>query len=105
MAQRKNHRISIQRQSSAQDAAGQLVDSWTTTATIWASIVPLRGREYFNASGERATVTHQVFIYYGTDVVPRDRIVYGSRILDIDDVFNVDERNMELKLMCTEHVN
>jgi SPP1 family predicted phage head-tail adaptor len=100
----RDKKVQIQRQGSTQDAAGQLSDMWTTQATVWASIKPVSGREYFNASGERAEVTHTIGILYGPTVAPRDRIVYGSRMFDIKSVINVDERNRELLLMCTEHV-
>jgi SPP1 family predicted phage head-tail adaptor len=70
----------------------------------WASIEPISGREYFNASGERAEVTHQVLIRAGVAYVPRDRIVYGSRIFNVRSVMNLEERGRHMRLMVTEHV-
>ena len=101
---RRDKLITIQRRGSAQDDAGQEIETWTQTAQVWATIRPIRGREYFNASGERAEITHTISIWYGTTVAPRDRVVYSGRTFDIQSVINIDERNRDLELMCVEHV-
>jgi SPP1 family predicted phage head-tail adaptor len=101
---RRDKLITLQRRGTTQDTTGQVVETWTQLEQAWASIDPVSGREYFNASGERAEVTHKVSIWYGPTVAPRDRLVYGSRVFDIRSVINVGERNRDLLLMCTEHV-
>jgi len=103
-AGRRDKLVTIQRRGDDQDSTGQVLETWSPQSTIWASIAPVAGREYFNASGERAEVTHKIGIVYGPTVAPRDRITYGSRIFDIKSVINLQERNRELLLMCTEHV-
>lgn len=104
-AGRRDKKVTIQRLGTARDDAGQILDTWTDQHTVWASITPVAGREYFNASGERAEVTHKIGIVYGPTVAPRDRIVYGSRVFDVKSVINTKERNRDLQIMCTEHVN
>lgn len=96
--------VSVQRQVSTRDAAGQVNDDWNEITQWWAAIKPISGREYFNASGERAEVTHEIGMRYGVDVRPRDRVVYGSRVFNVRSVLNIEERNRHLKLMCSEHV-
>lgn len=103
-AGRRDKKVTIQRRGSSKDTAGQIIETWTDQSTIYASIAPVAGREYFNASGERAEVTHKIGIVYGPTVVPRDRIKFGTRIFDIKSVINTRERNRDLQLMCTEHV-
>jgi SPP1 family predicted phage head-tail adaptor len=101
---RRDKLLTFQRRGTAQDASGQEVETWTdVTPQSWARILPVSGREYFNASGERAEVTHRIEINYRA-LAPRDRAVYGSRVFDIKSVINVEERNRDLLLMCTEHV-
>lgn len=101
---RKDKLVTLQRRGTTQDSAGQVVETWTEIQKAWASIDPIVGREYFNASGERAEVTHRVKIHYGPTVAPRDRVLYGSRVFDIKSGINIEERNRDLELMCTEHV-
>ena len=98
-------RVAIQRQASGQGSTGQPNGAWATTETVWASIEPVSGREYFNASGERAEVTHKVRIRYGSTVAPKDRLLYGSRVFNIRAVLNLEERGRWLQLMVSEHVN
>ena len=95
-------KVSIQRQTTTTDSSGQPQDTWTTTSNPWVSIRPISGKEYFNASGERAQVSHEVVLRHGPTVAPKDRIVYGSRTFDIQSVLNLEERSRYLKLMCRE---
>lgn len=97
--------VSIQRLGTAQDSAGQVIETWTTTATEWASIEPVSAREFFAASGERAEITHKITMHYGVAVLPRDQVVYGDRAFEIKGTMNVGERNRELLLMCAEFID
>ena len=98
----RNLLASIERRGTAQDGAGQVIESWTEQEKAWVSIVPVSGREYFAASGERAEITHKISMAYGPTVLPRDRITWAGRTFDIRSALNVEERNRELTLMCTE---
>jgi SPP1 family predicted phage head-tail adaptor len=97
--------IRIERRGQAQDTAGEVKDTWLDSGDAWASIRPVSGREYFNASGKRAEVSHEIILRYGATVAPRDRILYRKRIFDVVSVFNVDERDRYLKLMSIEHAD
>lgn len=47
----------------------------------------------------------EVTIRYSSDVScvkVSDRVVYGSDIFDIKDVRNVDEKNIEIRMLCTK---
>ena len=99
-----NKRLTIQRQSEEQDSVGQLVDSWTSFATVWGSINPVSGRNYFTAAGERAEVTHTITVRYGVPVKVKDRVTYAGRVFRIRSVINSDEGNRYLQLMVTEQV-
>lgn len=97
--------VSFQRQGSGQSSTGQPNGTWAELSREWADIEPVSGREYFNASGERAEVTHKIKIRAGRSYLPKDRVVYGSRVFNIKSVLNIEERGRWLQLMVTEHVN
>lgn len=104
----RNHRVTFQRQGSGQSSTGQPNGTFTAVMTTWASVEPISGREYFNASGERAEVTHKIEVQACSelaDLKPKDRAVFGSRVFNIKSVINIEERGRKLQLMCTEHVN
>lgn len=101
-AGKMRHRVTFQRQSTTKDAVGQLSQTWADIGARTASIEPLNGREYFNASGENSQVTTRIRLRYDAtigSVKPYDRVVHGSTVYDILSVINESERNRELILM------
>ena len=103
-AGRLRHQIIIQQQSSTQDTHGQLVETWSTFATVRASVEPLRGREYFGAEQEQAEVSTRIRIRYIAGVLPKMRVLFGSKLYDIVSVINAEERNFHMELMCNENL-
>ena len=95
-------RITIERVTETQDTDGAVLETWSTYATVQASIELISGREYFAAQSTQADVTHRIRIRYLSGIVPKMRVSYNSRIFDILSVINVGERNRELQLMCRE---
>jgi len=65
----------------------------------WAAIQP------FPPSGEGSALTHLVTMRYRPDVTKLTVILFGSRHLHVmGPPQNVDERNVELRLLCNEAV-
>jgi SPP1 family predicted phage head-tail adaptor len=95
-------RIELQSRTDTQDATGQAVPTWATYATVWAAIEPLTGRELIAAKQAQSQDTVKVRCRYLTGILTTHRVLFGTRILAINAVINLDERNRELNLMCTE---
>lgn len=68
----------------------------------WASVVPLSGKELERAREVIANATHEVRVRYRVGITTQKRIFHDERILNIESVRNVDERNRELVLICVE---
>lgn len=94
--------VTLERRGIEQDLVGQQVEVWTEYASAMVSIEPIRGRAYFQASAERADITHELRLRRISGVMPRDRVVYGARVFDIRSVIDVSEKERELVLMCIE---
>lgn len=102
-AGRLRHRITIQQQAvTGQNDYGEDIYEWTDVAIVWAEVQPLTGREYWAAEQVNAETTHQVRLRYLSDIEPSMRILFGSRVLVIESVFNVDERDRELVVTARE---
>ena len=100
------HRIEIQEQiSKTQGSSGKVTATWETTSTVWGSVSPLSGRELFQAQQVRPDVTHQVVIRGKVTLTPKQRLKLGDRILHIEAVFDIDERRIEKRVLCTEKIN
>lgn len=70
-------------------------------ATIWASVLPTRGREYYEAQKVRSELSYKVGIRYRDDINPAMFIKYKDKILSIEAVIEIG-RQEGLELMCLE---
>ncbi len=103
-AGRLRHRLSLQSPTFTNTSVGTVVTTWPTAATIWGSIEPLRGREFYDSALINSDVTSRIVIRYTSDIEPNYRIVFGTRTFLIDSIIDVEERNIEMHLMVIEEV-
>ena len=98
------HKFTVRTMTEAQDSAGELIQTWANGNTIWGSISPLSGSESLSGEQITAEVTHKVWIRYDSTVTPGTRLLFGSRVFEINSVLNKDERNIAMELLCKEIV-
>ena len=97
------HTVTVQQRTELPDSFGEPAQTWTTMhADQPASIEPLSGRELINAQAIQSDVTHRVRMRYVAGVETKHRVAFGTRVFDIRAVRNVNERNIELEMLCTE---
>lgn len=101
-AGRLRKRVTIQAKTVVRDGYGGETVNWSDMATIWASVEPLNGREYFAAQQEHAEVTTRIRMRYRKAITTSNRITHANRVYNIHEVINPDMRNRELVLMCDE---
>lgn len=101
---RLRHRVVVQRATDAIDQYGDQTKIWANLATVWAAVEPLNGRELFAAQQTQGQTSTRITIrpIVGQSISPKDRVKFGSRYFDIQSVINVEERNIELQLLCVE---
>ena len=105
MAGKLRHRVSIQTESTAVDTYGEPTASWSTDATVWASIEPTSGNEVDIGEGQAGIITHRIFMRYTANATPKKRLLFGSRVFGIVTVLNHEERNEFMQLECREESN
>lgn len=98
------HRIDLQSYTDYIDIYGKPDRSWTTYATVWAQITPTSSSESINGLQLNASTTHAVLIRYREDVQANHRVLFGSRVLNIQGVRNLDETNIATGLTCQEAI-
>ncbi|MFZ5816298.1 MAG: phage head closure protein [Bacillota bacterium] len=98
------HRVTLQDNQAPRDSYGAEADNWVDVATVWASVEPLRGREFFAAQQVNSEVSARVRIRYRAGVNSAMRVRFGDRIFDIISVIDPEERHQELQLMVREVV-
>ena len=99
------YKITIQDYTESQNSYGEVTKTWEDYATVWASIEPIRGREFWESQQINAEVTAKITIRYLAGVTPKMRVKYEARIFEIISVINPEERNKDLQLMVKESVN
>lgn len=101
-AGRMRHRVRIQRAVEARNGLNEVITTWSSLATVWASVEPLRGREFFDAEQVQSEVSHRVVMRAYPGLTARDRLLYDGRLLQIIAVIDVRERGKEFQVMCRE---
>lgn len=96
------HKITIQKLENSQDSFGQPVENWPDVVTVWASVNPIVGKEFFAAETVNSEVTHRIRMRYKSGITPSMRVKFKDRFFSIKSVINYQERNIELQLMCRE---
>lgn len=96
------HRVTLQESISSKDSFGAEIETWSDTATVWASIEPLSGKEYFAAQQVNAEINTKITIRYRAGVQSTMRLAFQNRQFDILSVINTEEKKLELILMCRE---
>lgn len=99
-------RVTIQRPTTAADAVGQRIPTWATVAQRWGDLVQRQGTEQ-QGPAMLSVTTWELRIRYETalaELSPRWRVTTPSQTFDVGAVYNVNQRNRELRLTLTEVV-
>ena len=81
------HRLALKTKTVSRDTFGEEDVTWTTSATVWGSVEPLRGREYMEARQGQADVSHRVVIRYEPELtVLFNRLEPGRWAVDDEEV-------------------
>ena len=100
-------RVAIQRPTYTTGTMGERVEGTPTAiGSFWVEMLALKGRELetMQQTWAEARFTVRMRHQHGVTFQRSDRIVWGSRTLDIVDVEDPDQRKRELNLICREIV-
>ena len=97
------HRVTFMRPlTNTQNSMSENVPKYEDIMTVWAFVSPRTGREYDEAQKLRAETTYNVSIRYFPDITAEMYIKFNGRILKIESVLNIGERNEELMIVAVE---
>lgn len=92
--------MTIQTLTLTTDAGGGSAETWANTATVWARVEALSGREAWQAMQVAASLSHRVTIRKRA-VTAQQRVKHGDDILLIRAV-RPDERDEYRELLCDQ---
>ena len=96
------HVVTVQTASESADSFGEMIKTWGSNSTAWASVEPLSGRELLSAQQYYAEATHRVRLRHNSAVTPSARFKFGTRYLQINSVSDKNEKGAEIECICTE---
>lgn len=104
------HRLTFQAKSTETDELGQPLNVWVDAFKCWGEVAPVSGRELLAAQAVQAEVTHTISVRYRPELQnPKDvaamRVLFRSRVFDINASMNQDERNRLVLLQAKEGVS
>lgn len=82
-AGRMDQRVTIESKSVTRAANGEEVVTWGTLATVWAEVIPLRGREFFAAAQNQQAVDVRLRIRERSDLTGDMRLQWRGQPYDI----------------------
>lgn len=100
------HKVTIHNLVETQSTlTGEMVQSWSTGASVWAAIEPLQGRELFQVQQYQAKIDTKITVRCSSDttsITAKSMVNHSTGDQDyyIENIINPDERNIELQLMC-----
>jgi SPP1 family predicted phage head-tail adaptor len=97
------HRVVIESLAEVSDGYGGTAATWSTLATVWASVVPKESHERRFADQVQLQRTHVCWIRHRDDVTSTMRILFDSRYFQIKGVRRPDEKKFYLLLDLAEN--
>lgn len=105
-AGKRNTRVEVQRATSGEaNTAGEVLPEFNTFCARFAEVAASGGREFQAALQTVPMLQEIVKLHYDgktSTITARDRIVIGSRTLNIAAVFNEAEANEKIVIWCVE---
>lgn len=96
------NRVTIQTQTTAQNAIGEPAVTWAGTAQRWASLEPLSVEERVIAHQVTPVATHKMKFRYDSTIVENTRITFGSRTFYVTASSDPDTKTHELDVLVRE---
>jgi SPP1 family predicted phage head-tail adaptor len=87
-----DRRVTIQRKTVIQDPYGEEIETWTDLATVSAQVTQQSGREFLAAETVQAVVRVLFRLRWIADIQATDRVIYGGRSHDIQEVKELGRR-------------
>lgn len=89
------------------DGDGGFVQAWAALEPDeFVSLIPATANMLARVFGTTAAAaTHLVELYFRDDITMQTRIKYGTRLLTITQIQNVEEADIRLRLACVESVS
>lgn len=98
------HRVTLQRKEQTQNPlTGAMVTAWVDVEKVWASVEPLRAREFIAAQAVQSDVSVRITVRYRPGITAAMRLLHDGKTYNITGVLADKDSGREyLTLPCAE---
>lgn len=100
-----NRRVEVLEYFTTRDEFGGEVGEWKVVDTLWATIDPVSGTEYFQAQTVNAETVVKITLRYNPKITVLNRIRYQNAVYEIIGVADSKTAHRATILNCKERVN
>jgi len=107
-AGQRRHEVTLENPGgSVPDGDGGYIEGWVLVATAWGSVTPASAADLRRvvAGTVTALLPYLVVVPYVPGVTTQTRVTFAGRTFAIQAVRNVEERNIQLEIVCEERVS
>lgn len=84
-------------------SSGGVKTGWSLIMTVWGSIEPLTGKEFYLAKQVDSDVTHNIIMRFNKiGITPSYRLVHKDQIFEISSKLNIEEQNRQFTIKAIE---
>lgn len=88
-----DRRVEIRHKTSARDAVGEAIESWTTTTTVSAKRKPMGGQEMFLNAMRVAEADARFYMRWRADIAPEStRLVDAGAVYDVIAINEIERK-------------
>jgi SPP1 family predicted phage head-tail adaptor len=94
------HRVAILEKQTTVDPDGYPVNTWVAVTTLWVSVEPIAGREYFRAAAVQAQHQVRFTMRYQKGITSDMRLRYAEQDYEIKAVLDLGGDHKWLQVMA-----
>ena len=95
--------VAVQRVTDGVTTSGRPTQSWASHLSgVVARVQPMSGSEVVRYGREATTRMWRVYVTGGLDILPKDRVVYGTHTLRVMEVTDPQENGCLLRIIAEE---
>lgn len=96
----RNSRVTIRQRAAGSDELGQPLQTWTTVATLWASIRHLSGAAAIKADANTSAVKASISVAKRDDIKAGMQALHGTTVYEIKAVLPDEQNRLDMFLVC-----
>ena len=100
-----NKRLSFFKLGDVRDSLGQITKGLILIKTVWGTLTPIRGSEFYEVQKLQSKITHKCYIRYTEEIDANCFLKYKDKTFSIESVVDVNLERKMLEIRCAEYGN